>query len=109
MTSIAKVQIFLAFCLLIFVIYIGSLFLLKRESEVRGHFVDGNGIRIKFFSMNPADNLRMIIFVCGKKTGIAKVDLLRRAVQAVFLVYILFFIMLALVANVPAFRNLVGV
>jgi len=100
MTSMAKVQVILAFCLLVFATYIGSLFILKRESEARNHFIDKNGARIKFFSMNPAENLRMILFICGKKTGIAKVDFFRRVVKGVFLVYVLFFIALALAANV---------
>ncbi len=109
MTSIAKVQVILAFCLLVFGIYTGSLFILKRESEAGGHFTDKNGAQIKFFSMNPAENLRMILFICGKKTGVAKVDLLRKIVQAVFLIYVLFFTALALAINVASSRTLLGI
>jgi hypothetical protein len=83
MSELERDLIIAAFPLVAFS-YMACILLLAREARRRGPLTDAQGVRLRFSSINPLDNLRIAKFLFGAGTGDQKIDRLRTTGRILF-------------------------
>ena len=90
--------------LILFLLYLVVLVFLAREIASAGG-IKKDGVQIKVFSVDPADGMRLLSFIMGKRTGVRRIDALRIVATVLIVACLSIFVSLQLVMNVPAIQR----